>query len=189
MPHDLNDAPAPPRRKPTTVTNASTVNEDGHQDGHDHAPPSPEDTGRVILLVEDNETDRQLYGRLLWYNGYSVLHAADGETAIALALESRPDLVLLDMVLEGPLTGLAVARRLREEGVRVPMVALSAKKREEFGSAIEEVGITSYLQKPIDPFAVVREVLRRIGGSDAVELKTGGADAEPGMGGDEVGEP
>jgi CheY-like chemotaxis protein len=120
----------------------------------------------VILLVEDNETDQQLYGHLLWYNGYTVLHAADGETAIEMALENQPDLILLDMVLEGELTGLDVAHRLRAEGLDVPMVALSARKREELGSAVEEAGISAYLEKPVDPFVVVKEVLHRVGGSE-----------------------
>ena len=120
---------------------------------------------RVILLVEDDESDRHLYGRLLWYNGYSVLHATDGEAAIATALDSRPDLILLDVILPGEMTGLDVARRLRHEGMDIPMVVLSAVKREDLGSAVEEAGITAYLEKPIDPFAVVREVLRHVGGA------------------------
>lgn len=131
------------------------------------AGPEVEEGGKVILLVEDNEMDRQVYGRLLWYNGYTVIHAPDGDSAIARALESRPDLIVLDMMLGGDMSGLDVAVRLREEGLDVPMIALSAVKREEFGSAIEDAGITAYLEKPIDPFAVVREVARRIGSARA----------------------
>lgn len=118
----------------------------------------------VVLLVEDNEVDREVYGRLLWYNGYTVLHAASGESAIKLALRARPDVILLDMVLEGELSGVEVAVRLRRDGLEVPMIALSGVPRDSFGSAIEAAGITAYLQKPIDPFAVVREVLRHVGG-------------------------
>lgn len=127
------------------------------------ARPEVEEGGKVILLVEDNEMDRQVYGRLLWYNGYTVLHARDGDSAISRALESLPDLIVLDMMLGGDMSGLDVAIRLREEGLDIPMIALSAVKREEFGTAIEDAGITAYLEKPIDPFAVVREVARRIG--------------------------
>lgn len=127
------------------------------------------DRSGVVLLVEDDEVDRELYGRLLWYNGYGVLHAADGESAVALALKARPDIILLDMMIEGEMTGLDVAVRLRQEGLEVPMIALSAVKREQFGAAIDEAGIAAYLEKPIDPFAVVREVLRHAGGSRADE--------------------
>lgn len=134
-------------------------------DGPDAANEDPErgDQKGLILLVEDNIIDREVYGRLLWYNGYGLVHAADGESAVALALDARPDLVLLDMLLDGEMTGLDVAVRLREEGVEVPMIALSGVKREEFGAAIEEAGIAAYLEKPLDPFEVVKEVLRHLG--------------------------
>ena len=118
----------------------------------------------VILLVEDSESDRHLYGRLLWYNGYTLLHAGDGHSAIRIALESRPDLILLDVTLAGELSGLDVARRLRGEGLDMPIVGLSAHKRDELGPAVEEAGLSGYLEKPVDPFVVVREVLRHLGG-------------------------
>lgn len=123
--------------------------------------------------------DREVYGRLLWYNGYGLVHAADGESAIALALDARPDIILLDMLLEGELTGLDVAVRLREEGIDVPMIALSGVKREEFGAAIEEAGITAYLEKPIDPFEVVREVLRHAGVSQPLDAPPGTESRDP----------
>jgi CheY-like chemotaxis protein len=134
--------------------------------GGDGAPDSVEQRG-LILLVEDNEMDREVYGRLLWYNGYGLVHAADGESAIALAHDAHPDLIILDMMLEGELTGLDVAVRLRDEGVKVPMIGLSAVSRAEFGSAIEEAGIAAYLEKPVDPFVVVKEVLRQLGAGPA----------------------
>lgn len=137
--------------------------------GHDASNEEAEagDQNGLILLVEDNVIDREVYGRLLWYNGYGLVHASDGESAIALALDAQPDLILLDMLLEGEMTGLDVAVRLRQEGVDVPMIALSGVKREEFGSAVEEAGITAYLEKPLDPFEVVKEVLRQLGSGPA----------------------
>ena len=148
---------------------SAATNASGGTEGTGDVGPDAAERTRVILLVEDDETDRPLYGRHLWYNGYSVLHAADGETAIATALDSRPDLILLDIVLAGEMTGLDVARRLRREGLDVPMVVLSAVRREELGPAVEGAGIVAYLEKPIDPFAVVREVLRHVGGADPAD--------------------
>ena len=148
--------------------NAATNPSDGTEETGD-AGPEAVDRTRVILLVEDSETDRHLYGHLLWYNGYSVLHAADGETAVAKALDARPDLILLDIVLAGEMTGLDVARRLRSEGLDIPIVVLSAVRREELGPAVDEAGIVGYLEKPLDPFAVVREVLRHVGGARPAE--------------------
>lgn len=118
---------------------------------------------RVILLVEDNEADRDVYGGLLWYNGYDVVHAGDGAAAVESALRSPPDLVLLDISLPGGMSGLEVAKRLREHGLVTPIVALTAHPQEELGDAARDAGMVGYLEKPIDPFAVVKEVVRRVG--------------------------
>ena len=130
------------------------------------APPGAADSvGRrqTVLIVEDTDADRDLYGSLLWYNGYDVLHAANGEEALERVLESPPDLVLLDIRLPGPMDGIEVARRLRQDGFDGPIVALSACSEQELGPAAQEAGMTGFLEKPIDPFTVAREVMRRIG--------------------------
>jgi CheY-like chemotaxis protein len=151
---------------------------DGARDGYagGQAGPAPAAGGgadrendspkAVILLVDDNEADREVYGDLLWYNGYEVVHALDGEEALSKAESHAPDLVLLDMRLPGELDGLEVARRMRERGVTVPIVGLSARPAAELGAAIEEAGIDAYVEKPVDPYAVVKEVMRRIGHAD-----------------------
>lgn len=129
--------------------------------------PAPEGdrAGRkLVLFIEDNETDRHLYGSLLWYNGYDLQHAPDGESGIAKALSERPDLILLDLQLEGDVDGLEVLRRIREAGLDVPVVALTGTPREKLGEAT--AGFVGYLQKPVAPVDVVREVRRHIGDQD-----------------------
>lgn len=123
---------------------------------------APGSRRQVILVVEDSESDRDLYGGLLWYNGFDVFHAADGETGIERALALRPDLVLLDIVLPG-MSGLDVARRLKDEGLDAPVILLSARSRDEVGELETDLGVVQYLEKPIDPFAVLKEVVRQIG--------------------------
>lgn len=118
---------------------------------------------QVILLVEDTEADRDLYGGLLWYNGYDVVHVGDGPSAMERALELQPDLILLDIILPGEIDGLEVARRLRDKGMRTPIIALSAHSSDEFGDRVEDARVDAYLEKPIDPFSVVKEVIRRVG--------------------------
>jgi two-component system, OmpR family, response regulator ResD len=118
---------------------------------------------QVILLVEDTEADRDVYGGLLWYNGYDVVHVGDGPSAMERALELQPDLILLDIILPGELDGLEVARRLRARGMKTPIIALSAHSSDEFGDRVEDARVDAYLEKPIDPFSVVREVIRRVG--------------------------
>lgn len=129
----------------------------------------PGEGRKVILLVEDNDADRDMYGGLLWYNGYNVVHAATGEDAVRMALDVHPALILLDVRLAGEMSGLDVARRLRQEGLGVPTVILSAVPREEIAEAVETLGIMVHLEKPIDPFTVVRQVMKRVGTAQGEE--------------------
>jgi len=80
-----------------------------------------------LLLVEDNELNRDALGRLLERRGFTMLQASDGPTALALAEQERPDLILLDIGLPG-MDGHAVAQELRRRpGTRaVPIIALTA---------------------------------------------------------------
>lgn len=119
---------------------------------------------KIILLVEDNESDRHVYGTLLWYNGYSVLHASDGATALRRASEASPDLILLDLMLPGDLDGIDVAERLRGEGSTTPIIVLSAMARQDVSERLDAAGIAAYLEKPVDPYVVVRAVMREVGG-------------------------
>lgn len=123
------------------------------------------DRRKIILLIEDNEMDRDIYGGLLWYNGFEVVHAPDGPTGVARAVDGPPDAILLDMTLPGEMSGLEVMDRLRQEGVDAPVIALTARSEEELGAAVRERGAVAYLEKPITPFAVVREVLQVLGRS------------------------
>lgn len=123
----------------------------------------PPDRRQVILLVEDHEADRDIYGGLLWYNGYDVIHAPDGASALEKASDFSPDLILLDIRLPGELNGLDVARTLRSQGLEAPIIVLSAVPQQEIRSAAAEAGVTAYIEKPVDPFVVVQEVMRRIG--------------------------
>lgn len=118
---------------------------------------------QVILLVEDDEADRDMYGGLLWYNGFDVVHVEDGPAAVTQALATDPDLILLDIMLPGDMDGIEVARTLRRRGVTAPIVALSAHSRAEYGRRAAAAGVDGYLEKPIGPFAVVQEAMRRIG--------------------------
>jgi CheY-like chemotaxis protein len=145
------------------IQDDNSPQEGARKDDHADPPRGRPDRRQVILLVEDTEADRDVYGGLLWYNGYDVIHVADGQTAIDRALELQPDLILLDIMLPGEVDGLEVARTLRDRGMRTPIVALSAHSRDAFGSRVEGAEVDAYLEKPVDPFKVVKETIRRIG--------------------------
>src|SRR6185437_9317671 len=84
----------------------------------------------VILVVEDEPGMVRLLSDNLVYDGYEVLVATDGEAGVNTAFEAKPDLILLDVMLP-KLDGFGVCRKLREGGVDVPIIMLSARNLEQ----------------------------------------------------------
>lgn len=122
-------------------------------------------TRPLILVIEDNEHDWEIYGKLLWYNGFDVLLARDGEQGLARVRERQPDLVLLDLVLP-KMSGIEVSRRMRADPKtkRTPIVVLSAQRAMAHRREAEALDCIRYLEKPISPLAVLHvaeEVLGR----------------------------
>lgn len=117
--------------------------------------------GRV-LVVDDDETVRDVVRRYLEVAGYTVLQAGDGVTALHSFAEQRPDAVVLDVMMPG-IGGLEVCRRLREVS-EVPVVLLTALGEEENRIAGLELGADDYVTKPFSPKELalrVSSVLRR----------------------------
>ncbi|MBT8097592.1 MAG: response regulator [Woeseia sp.] len=79
----------------------------------------------VILICDDDEDMRAIHEYYLTRAGYELLIAGDGKTALQLALERKPDLAVLDINTPG-MSGIDVARRLREQNIEIPIVALTA---------------------------------------------------------------
>lgn len=122
--------------------------------------------GKERLLVVDDEEDIL---ELLRYNlereGYAVITAESGESAVELALSARPDLILLDLMLPG-MNGLDVCRQLSRDDrtAMIPIVILTARAEEADIVAGLELGADDYVSKPFSPRVVtarVRSVLRR----------------------------
>jgi DNA-binding response OmpR family regulator len=113
---------------------------------------APAKTPPLVLVAEDEEDILALVVFDLEDEGYEVLTARNGEDAVALALERRPDLILLDVAMPG-LDGYEVTRRLRaDESTRAtPVVLLTA--RAQVKDVIEgfEAGANDYVTKPFRP--------------------------------------
>ena len=110
-----------------------------------------------ILLVEDEEKLARMVELELKYEGYSVEKAFDGRKGLELALSGAFDLVLLDIMLP-QLSGMEVLRRLRKEGVQLPVIMLTARD-----SVVDKVsgldsGADDYITKPF----AIEELLARI---------------------------
>ena len=106
---------------------------------------------RLFLVVEDFEDSRFMMRRLLEMAGYRVVEASDGEEAVKLALQERPELIVMDLSLP-KLDGLAATRRIRRQRGfgRVPIVAVSAHDSPESRSEALAAGCNEYVTKPID---------------------------------------
>ncbi|MBI2877708.1 MAG: response regulator [Candidatus Tectomicrobia bacterium] len=119
------------------------------------SPAAPSATAGVparrrILLVDDNEDAARLMALILEMGGHEVRVVHDGPTAIAAAVEDRPDVVLLDIGLPR-MDGYEVARRLRQHDslARTILIAITGYGQEEDRQRSEEVGFAHHLVKPV----------------------------------------
>ena len=115
-----------------------------------------------ILIVDDEPEILRAVSAGLRSQGYTVRAASQGEEALALAAQSPPDLVILDLMMPG-MNGLEVCRRLRE-WTEVPILVLSARAQERQKVAALDLGADDYLTKPFgmdELTARIRAALRR----------------------------
>lgn len=115
-----------------------------------------------ILVVDDEQTIREVIRRYLERDGFSVREAADGNAALKALEENSPDLIVLDLMLPGA-DGLTISRRIRQHS-RVPIIMLTAKGETSDRIYGLDLGADDYMAKPFSPQELVsriRAVLRR----------------------------
>lgn len=105
----------------------------------------------IILLVEDNEMNRDMLSRRLTRRGHEVLMAVDGEQGVAIAQDQQPHLILMDMSLP-VLDGWEATRQLKAmpKTQHIPIIALTAHAMAGDRQKCIEVGCDDYDTKPID---------------------------------------
>ncbi|HEX8004169.1 MAG TPA: response regulator transcription factor [Mycobacteriales bacterium] len=122
-----------------------------------------------LLVVDDEPNIRELLSASLRYAGFEVATAADGQQALTAARASRPDLLVLDVMMPG-VDGFEVVRRLRAEGVRCPVLFLTARDSTEDKVTGLTLGGDDYVTKPFsleEVVARIRAILRRNGAAAA----------------------
>jgi DNA-binding response OmpR family regulator len=131
--------------------------------------------GKKVLVVDDDVKTVELVRLYLDRDGHQVLTAYDGIEALRLARESRPDLIVLDLMLPD-IDGLEVCRTLRHES-DVPVIMLTARTTDQDKLTGLDLGADDYVTKPFSPkelAARVRAVLRRLPGERGPEeIKSG----------------
>ncbi|HJP22157.1 MAG: response regulator [Alphaproteobacteria bacterium] len=105
---------------------------------------------KTILIVEDNELNMKLFHDLLEAHNYDTLQTRDGNEALELAREHRPDLILMDIQLPG-VSGLEVTRQIKadDELKSIPIIAVTAFAMKGDEDRIREGGCEAYIAKPI----------------------------------------
>jgi CheY-like chemotaxis protein len=103
-----------------------------------------------VLYVEDDPNNMLLVRRILQAEGHEMLEATDGEAGWEVAVRERPDFILMDLHLPGPVDGLALTRRLKADPLlgAIPVVALTGYEAEE--AAARAAGCDGFLHKPAD---------------------------------------
>lgn len=110
-----------------------------------------------ILIVEDEKKIARFLELELKYEGYEIIAANDGRTGLEKALNEKPDLIVLDLML--PLmSGIEVCRRVRQSGSRVPIIMLTAKDDVSDKVMGLDMGADDYMTKPF----AIEELLARI---------------------------
>ena len=135
----------------------------------------------LVLVVDDEATVRQALERALRLEGFAVTTAADGLEALAAVAQHPPAVIVLDVMMPG-LDGVSVVRRLRGDGIDVPVCMLSARDEVEDRVAGLQAGADDYLVKP---FAIA-ELTARL---EALLRRRGTEGAGPHMAGDVVVDP
>lgn len=122
---------------------------------------------KKVLVIEDNEQNIYLMNFLLEKNGFEVIQARDGASGIDKALETQPDMILLDIQLPG-MNGYEVARNLKAESAynRAPIVAVTSYAMVGDKEKALEAGCTGYVEKPINPDTFVAEISKYLDSND-----------------------
>lgn len=129
---------------------------------------------KTILIVDDEQKIVDLLVHNLTREGYNTIEANDGQTAINLALEKRPDLILLDVMLPR-IDGLTVCKKIKN-AYNVPILMVSAKDDELDKIVGLELGADDYITKPFNPeelIARVNAIIRRCSKNNVLLEKAG----------------
>ena len=111
---------------------------------------------KTILYAEDNEFNRKIVRQALRQTSYRLIEATDGEMAVTMALETLPDLILMDVQLP-KLSGLEATRRLRADPrtAAIPLIVVTSFALSGDEQQAKDAGASAYIAKPYSPRELV----------------------------------
>ena len=116
-----------------------------------------------ILIVEDNDVSRDMMAALIRTQGFDVIGAIDGETAITVIEEKPVDLILLDLNM-APMGGFEFVRYLVSKGIKIPTVIITSDESGDILVKANDLGVQQVLQKPVKPDRLHQTVHRILKG-------------------------
>src|ERR1041385_686690 len=121
-----------------------------------------------ILLVEDNEMNRDMLSRRLTRNGFEIVIAVNGQEGVDLALSSKPDIILMDMSLS-VLDGWEATRRLKADATtaKIPVIALTAHAMVQDKEKAMAAGCDDFDTKPVELPRLLGKINTLLGGKAA----------------------
>jgi len=120
----------------------------------------------MIYIVDDDDSVRKGLSRLMVSAGFEVRAFANAERFLEEVREEPRACILLDMTMPH-LTGVQVQKRLKERGIQVPVIAISARDDEETRQAARDLGANFFFRKPVDDQALLDAIVWATGSSGA----------------------
>ena len=116
-----------------------------------------------ILLIEDEPDQAKMVKIRLEAKGYHVINASNGKEGISNALDEKPDLILMDMILPG-MHGLEATKKLKKipETKEIPIIAFTALGSQDFTEKCFQNGICDFIRKPFEPNELFEKIERNI---------------------------
>jgi two-component system cell cycle response regulator DivK len=127
--------------------------------GKDKGPSAAPARPKTVLIVEDNELNMKLFNDILEAQGYTVLQTRDGLSALDIARQHMPDLILMDIQLP-EVSGIEVTKWLKEDDTlkSIPVIAVTAFAMKGDEEKIREGGCEAYISKPISVMSFLQTI-------------------------------
>jgi CheY-like chemotaxis protein len=137
---------------------------------------------RTVLLVDDDEDILTLYRLALRHKSdWNIYSAIDGPTALARSIDIQPNLIVMDVMLPGGMTGIEVCRQLRSHfaAAQVPVVMVSALSDPHTSQAARSAGAQEFWTKPVSPIKFVKHLEKLMGEMNCEPASTVGVGQNP----------
>jgi two-component system phosphate regulon response regulator PhoB len=120
---------------------------------------------KKILIVDDKKEIRQLVEVTLRSEDYKILQAGDGKEGIEIAKAERPDLILMDIMMPGDMSGLEATKAIKNdpETKNIPVIMLTAQGRKQDREIGLEAGADDFFTKPFRPLELIKKVEEVLG--------------------------